>query len=127
MIFLNSNPNPQHVNQHRPSNAHLIQNQSPNGNQKLRTANKKREPRAATKTKILAAVGSLGLLVGIGLLVYGVIENINYTNQQLTAGGATIASLVCGSVLTLASLIALTAVTCILCNQKNQVNQNGKP
>ncbi|CAF0715593.1 unnamed protein product [Brachionus calyciflorus] len=127
MIFLNTNSNyreainPQIQNQNRkPSNQNLTQNVSSNKLQKSRNSiskSKNQDSCAEISAKILAVIGSLGLLAGIGLLVFGVIEFIkDFTS---VVGIASIAS---GSFLVFASGVSIIIVICILCTRKNQIS-----
>lgn len=126
MIFLNSNG---HSNREGANHQQDETNRkTPSSrNSQSQIANRqvnKRKQRTITKkssckeivAKILAFIGVFGLLAGIGLLVFGIIEYINNNDSSKTVAIASIAS---ASALILVSLVALVAVSWVLCFRKD--------
>ncbi|RNA29138.1 hypothetical protein BpHYR1_038921 [Brachionus plicatilis] len=101
MIFLNSNghnnregQNQQDENGKKSSSSRNSQPQLANGNviHRKQKIIKKRNSCKETTAKVLAFIGVFGLLAGIGLLVFGIIEYVNTNNSSKSVAIASIAS-----------------------------------
>lgn len=127
MIFLNgqtnkdknnsndSNHNSNNLNQQNTQ--HKQSNQK--RNQKQSHAKKEKETLSETIAKVLAAIGAIVLLAGIGLLVFGIIKNVLY-------------GIIVGGVLIALGIISYIVMTILLCKPEpvakskktNKINTN---
>lgn len=116
MIFLNSNNRESHHNEEsgrktsygRTSQPQLAKKSDNLRRQKLTKKISCKE----TTAKILAFIGVFGLLSGIGLLIFGIIQ---FVNKKDSSNEMAIASIASASALILVSIISLIAAAWILC------------
>lgn len=115
MIFLNSNNRESHQNEEsnrKTSFGRTSQPQLGKKSNNLRQQKLVKKSCKETTVKVLAFIGVFGLLAGVGLLIFGIIQIVNKNDSSNSVAIATIAS---ASALILISIISLIAVSWILC------------